>query len=406
MYVVAFLDRANIGFAKQALHASAGISNATYAMGAGLFFLTYALFEIPSNLILHRVGARVWMCRIMVSWGLVSLSTLFVSGPRSFYVLRLLLGAAEAGFFPGVILYLSYWFPNRMRGQILGLFYFGAPLAFIVGGPLSGLLLELPARTGLQGWQWMFLSEGLMAVAVGAWAYGYLGDRPEGASWLPEAEKRSLLSVLRAEEKERRDYGASAFPAVLLDWRVLHYGLIYFLIQMSVYGVVFYLPTEIAALLGTSVGVKVGFVSAIPWMCALAATYWIPRAADRYQNHRFVAVLTLLVSGLASASFPASGPTIALLALCIAAAGFIAVQPLFWTFPTRHLSGIAAAGGIAFINAVGALGGFVAPNAKVWADSHFHSNRAGLYLLAIFTLITAIVVAFVSAHRPPRTSQS
>jgi len=241
---------------------------------------------------------------------------------------------------------------------------------------------------------------------VGAWAYGYLGDRPEGASWLPEAEKRSLLSVLRAEEKERRDYGASAFPAVLLDWRVLHYGLIYFLIQMSVYGVVFYLPTEIAALLGTSVGVKVGFVSAIPWMCALAATYWIPRAADRYQNHRFVAVLTLLVSGLASASFPASGPTIALLALCIAAAGFIAVQPLFWTFPTRHLSGIAAAGGIAFINAVGALGGFVAPNAKVWADSHFHSNRAGLYLLAIFTLITAIVVAFVSAHRPPRTSQS
>ncbi|MGA8289524.1 MAG: MFS transporter, partial [Acidobacteriaceae bacterium] len=294
MYVVAFLDRANIGFAKQALHASAGISDATYAMGAGLFFLTYALFEVPSNLILHRVGARVWLCRIMVSWGLVSIATLFVSGPRSFYVLRLLLGAAEAGFFPGVILYLSYWFPNRMRGQILGLFYFGAPLAFIFGGPLSGLLLEVPARTGLQGWQWMFLSEGLLAVAVGAWAYAYLGDRPEGASWLPEAEQRALLNVLREEEKERRDYGSSAFPAVLLDGRVLHYALIYFLIQMSVYGVVFYLPTEIAALVGTTVGVKVGFVSAIPWVCALAMTYWIPRAGDRYQNHRLLAVITLL----------------------------------------------------------------------------------------------------------------
>ena len=405
MYVVAFLDRANIGFAKQALHASAGISDATYAMGAGLFFLTYALFEIPSNLIMHRVGAKVWMCRIMVSWGLVSLATLFVSGPRSFYVLRLLLGAAEAGFFPGVILYLSYWFPNRMRGGILGLFYFGAPLAFIVGGPLSGLLLELPARTGLQGWQWMFLSEGLIAVAVGAWAYGYLDDTPEGASWLPEPEKRTLLSVLQAEEQERRDYGASAFPAVLMDWRVLHYALIYFLIQMSVYGVVFYLPTEIATLLGTSVGVKVGFVSAIPWGCALAATYWIPRAADRYQSHRSFAVVTLLVSGFASAIFPASGPTIALVALCTAAAGFIAVQPLFWTYPTRHLTGAAAAGGIAFINAAGALGGFFAPNAKVWADSQFHSNRAGLYLLAISTLITAIVVAFVTTRRPQGASQ-
>jgi MFS family permease len=341
----------------------------------------------------------------MVSWGLVSICTLFVSGPRSFYALRLLLGAAEAGFFPGVILYLSYWFPNRMRGQILGLFYFGAPLAFIVGGPLSGLLLDLPARTGLQGWQWMFLSEGLIAVAVGVWAYSYLGDRPEDASWLPEAEKRSLLGALQAEEKERRDYGASTFPAVLLGWHVLHCALIYFLIQMSVYGVVFYLPTEIAALLGRSVGFKVGLLSTKPWICALVMTYLIPRAADRYRNHRFLAVLTLLVSGLASAVFPSSGPMIALVALCIAAGGFIAVQPLFWTFSTRYLTGTAAAGGIAFINAVGALGGFFAPNAKVWADFHFHSNRAGLYLLAIFTLITAIVVAFATNHRAPRASK-
>ena len=399
MYVVAFLDRANIGFAKQALHTSVGISNATYAMGAGLFFLTYAIFEIPSNLILHRVGARVWMCRIMVSWGLVSMGTLLVTGPRSFYALRLLLGLAEAGFFPGVILYLSYWFPNGVRGRILGFFYFGAPLAFIVGGPVSGLLLQMPARAGLQGWQWMFLSEGLMAVGVGVWAYFYLGDKPEDARWLTAAEKKSLLTVLREEENARRRSGSSAFPGVLTDWRVLHYVLIYFLIQMSVYGVVFYMPTEIASLLGQSVGIKVGFVSAIPWVCALAATYWISRAADQRRNHRLLAVVTLTVSGAAGILFPTSGPGLALVALCIAASGFIAVQPLFWTFPTAYLSGTAAAGGIAFINAAGALGGFVAPNAKVWADTRFGSDRAGLYLLAVLALLNAVLIAFIQRDK-------
>ena len=395
MYVVAFLDRANIGFAKQALHLSAGLSNATYAMGAGLFFLTYALFEVPSNLILHRVGARIWMCRIMVSWGLVSMATLLVVGPRTFYAQRLLLGIAEAGFFPGVILYLSYWFPNHIRGHILGLFYFGAPLAFIAGGPLSGLLLQMPTRLGLQGWQWMFLIEGLMAVAVGIWAYTYLGDKPQDASWLPDDEKQSLLAVLHDEEETRRSHGSSSFCAVLTDRRVLHYFAIYFLLQMSVYGVVFYLPTEIAALLHKSVGTEVGFVSAIPWGCALVATFYISRAADRHAAHRQLAAYSLLAAGCASVLFPTSGPMIALMALCIAASGLIAAQPLFWTFPTNYLSGTAAAGGIALINAMGALGGFVAPNAKVWADVHFGSDRAGLYLLAILTLCNALLIAFV-----------
>lgn len=395
MYVVSFLDRANIGFAKQALQVSAGISDAAYAMGAGLFFITYAIFEIPSNIILHRIGARVWMCRIMVSWGLVSMGTMFVAGAISFYILRLLLGIAEAGFFPGIILYLSYWFPNRVRGRVLGLFYFGAPLSFIFGGPLSGILLAMPAKAGIQGWQWMFLSEGFMAVVVGIWAYFYLGDKPADATWLPGPEKQALLAVLEAEEQARRRHGSSAFPAVLMDWRVLHYTLIYFLIQMSVYGVIFYLPTEIAAFLGKTVGIEVGFASAIPWVCALAATYWIPRTADRHQNHRFLAVLVLAVSGFASVLFPAGTPIIALFALCVAASGFIAVQPLFWTFPTSYLADTAAAGGIAFINAIGALGGFFAPNAKVWADVHFRLHSAGLYLLAGLTLVNAVLIAFV-----------
>ncbi len=406
MYVVSFLDRANIGFAKEALQAFAGISDATYAMGAGLFFLTYAIFEVPSNLILHRVGARVWMCRIMVSWGLVSMATMFVAGPRSFYMLRLMLGVAEAGFFPGVILYLSFWFPNRVKGQILGLFYFGAPLAFIFGGPISGALLDMPARAGLRGWQWMFLLEGVLAVAVGAWAYFYLGDRPADASWLPGTEKQALLAVLQQEEQARRRNGPSAFPAVLMDWRVLHYALVYLLIQMSVYGVVFYLPTEIATLLGRSVGIEVGLASAIPWVCALAAAYWIPQRADSRHNHRVLAALVLAASGLASVVFPTSPPILALLAMCVAASGFIAVQPLFWTLPTDYLAGTAAAGGIAFINAIGALGGFFAPNAKVWADTRLGSHRAGLYLLAGLTLLNAVLIAVAHQGKSPRNSRS
>jgi sugar phosphate permease len=389
MYILSFLDRANIGFAKQAFQASAGVSDAAYALGAGLFFLTYALFELPSNLVMHRVGARIWMARIMVTWGLISAAMMFASGELSFYALRLLLGAAEAGFFPGVILYLTYWFPARSRGQVLGLFYFGAPLAFIFGSPLSGLLLELDGMGGLHGWQWLFLVEGLLASAVGVWAFFYLDDKPADAGWLPEAEKQALSAAIAQEERAKADHGPSALGTVLADPRVLHFVAIYFLIQTSVYGVIFYLPTQVGALLGKKVGLEVGLVTAIPWLYALAAAFALPRLADREGNHRTLAALAFAVSALGIAVSAGSGPAVALVALCFAAAGFIAVQPLFWTFPTGYLGGVAAAGGIALINALGALGGFVAPNLKAWADRSFGSPQAGLYVLACTTLIGA-----------------
>ncbi len=392
MYVLSFLDRANIGFAKQAFQASSGISDAAYALGAGLFFLTYALLEVPSNLIMHRVGARIWMARIMVTWGLVSAAMMFAAGEFSFYALRLLLGAAEAGFFPGVILYLTYWFPHGSRGQVMGLFYFGAPLAFIFGGPLSGLLLEFHGLAGLQGWQWMFLVEGLLASVVGVWAFFYLDDKPQDALWLPAAEKQALSAAIAKEEEVKMARGSTGFAAMLANPRVLQFILIYFLIQMSVYGVVFYLPTQVGALLGKKVGLEVGLVTAIPWLCALVATYALPRMADRDGNHRTIAALTLAVSGLGIAVSAGSSPVLALIALCFAAAGFIAVQPLFWTFPTGYLGGVAAAGGIALINALGALGGFVAPNVKAWADASFASPQAGLYILAFTTLVGAVLI--------------
>jgi MFS family permease len=398
MYVVSFLDRANIGFAKQALQTYEGINERVYALAAGLFFLSYSLCGFPSNLILHRIGAKVWMTFLMVTWGLLSMATMFVTGSTSFYVLRLLLGVMEAGFFPGVILYLTYWFPNRVRGQMMGLFYLGVPLALIVGGPLSGLLLEMPPWGGLQGWQWMFLVEGFMAVALGSVAYWFLDNKPATAAWLPAGEREALASALAQEELERRSVGPAKLLPMLRDLRVLRFLLIYTLIQMSTYGAIFYLPAEISALLHKPAGLEVGLVSTIPWICTLVAVYYFPKLADRWRNHRQVATFILLVAGSASFVFPTAGPKVGLVALSIAVSGFISVQPLFWTFPTAYLADVAAAGGIALIG-MGNLGGFLAPNVKVWADEYFRSPRAGLYILAGLTVINAALIALMKDNR-------
>ena len=394
MYVISFLDRANIGFAKQALQTSVGISPATYALAAGLFFVSYSLCAFPSNLILHKIGAKVWMTIIMVCWGLVSMATMFVTGSASFYTLRLVLGVAEAGFFPGVILYLTYWFPTRVRGQILGLFYLGVPLALVIGSPLSGFLLGMHPIAGLQNWQWMFLVEGFMAVVVGIAAYWALDDRPASARWLSGEEKLALVLALTKEENQRRTYGPAKLLPLLTDLRVMQFVLIYFLIQMSVYGVVFYLPTEVSAILHRPAGLEVGLVSAIPWVCAVIATYLLPRKADKWGNHRQMAAAIMLIAGGASFVFPTAGSLLGLISMSIAVAGFVAVQPLFWTFPTGYLADRAAAGGIALVS-LGNLGGFAAPPAKVWADQHFGSAFAGLYLLAGLTVINAGLIALV-----------
>src|SRR5437868_2504562 len=232
MYIFAYLDRANLGFAKNAFQASTGISEAAYAFGAGIFSIAYASIEIPSNIMLRRFGARVWLARIMITWGIVSACMMFVNSATSFYVVRVLLGIAEAGFFPGAVYFMTQWFPDARRARVMGFFYFGAPLSFVFGGPLSGFLLDTDGTWGLHGWQWMFMVEGLLASAVGCIVLVTLADSPAKAKWLTAEESTSLSAVIAAEERDKAAHGVHNLLAGLLNWRVLYLGLIYFLIQI------------------------------------------------------------------------------------------------------------------------------------------------------------------------------
>ncbi|TKC92722.1 MFS transporter [Trinickia terrae] len=401
MYVLAFLDRANIGFAQHALRHDTGLSDSAFAFGAGVFFIGYALFEVPSNLALHRFGARGWMCRIMVTWGLVSACMAFAHTAPVFYTLRFLLGVAEAGFFPGIVYCLSRWFPQRSRARALGLFYFGAPLAFIIGGPLSGMLLDLHGAFGIAGWQWMFIVEGLLASAVGVWAFWYLDNRPSDARWLGADERNALEAAVGEDARSAAAHGPHSVAGALTDARVLMLAAIYLLIQVSVYGVIFYLPQQVAQLLGTKVGAEVGFVTALPWLCAVIATWLVPRRADRSGTHRGWAIGLLLVSGIGvivSGMTPSAA--VGLIALACAASGFIAAQPLFWTFPTRYLTGAPAAGGIALINSIGSLGGFLAPTLRIGAEHAFASAAAGLAVLGAASLAAALLIAAAVRRQP------
>lgn len=404
MYILSFLDRSNLGFAKATFQLDTGLSDAMFAFGAGIFFLGYSIFEIPSNLIMHRVGAKRWMFRIMVSWGIISSLMMFANSERSFYILRFLLGAAEAGFFPGVIYYLTYWFPSGMRARSVGVFYFGIPLALIIGGPLSGFLLEFDGGMGLHGWQWMFVIEGLMAAVFGVWAFWYLDSKPENARWLTDDEKQALKGLLDREISERNEHSPKSVTGALVNSKMLYFCLIYFLIQICLYGVVYYLPTQVAALMGKKLGLIVGLVTTIPWLCALAAAWWIPKLADSTGRSRIIASLTLVTAsaGIAGSAL-ASSPFAAMAALCFATAGIIAVQPVFWTFPTGYLTGAAAAGGIAFVNSVGTLGGFVAPTIKTWMEKEFASPSAGMIFLAVSAMLAALFI-YLMKERKRRTA--
>ncbi|PAA15246.1 MFS transporter [Pseudomonas fragi] len=392
MFAMAIIDRSNIGFAKHALQADTGLSNAAFALGAGIFFIGYAVFEVPSNLMLHKIGARIWLSRIMVTWGLVSAAMMFAHDETSFYILRFLLGVAEAGLSPGVVLYLTYWFPQNQRGSAYGIYYFGVPVSLMVGGPVSGWLLE-SAQFGLTGWQWMFVTEGLAASIIGVFAFFYLTDKPRDAKWLNTEEKAAIEHELEKEQLQKANKGPSSWRAAMFNPVVLYFTLIYFTIQVSVYGVLFYLPTRIAELLGTGIGLKVGALTSIPWIATVCMLYLVTRHADRKGQQTRYAALMLAMAAVGMIGSTLSGNLVlVIVAFCVAAAGFITVQPLFWTLPTRFLGGAAAASGIAVIGALGNLGGFLAPTVKTWAEGYFNNPHAGMYFLAGMALLGALML--------------
>lgn len=392
MFAMAIIDRSNIGFAKHALQADTGLSNAAFALGAGIFFIGYAVFEVPSNLMLHKIGARIWLSRIMVTWGLVSAAMMFAHDETSFYILRFLLGVAEAGLSPGVVLYLTYWFPQNQRGSAYGIYYFGVPVSLMVGGPVSGWLLE-SAQFGLTGWQWMFVTEGLAASIIGVFAFFYLTDKPRDAKWLSTDEKAAIEHELEKEQLLKANKGPSSWRAAMFNPVVLYFTLIYFTIQVSVYGVLFYLPTRIAELLGTGIGLKVGALTSIPWIATVIMLYLVTRHADRKGQQTRYAALMLAMAAVGMIGSTLSGNLVlVIVAFCVAAAGFITVQPLFWTLPTRFLGGAAAASGIAVIGALGNLGGFLAPTVKTWAEGYFNNPHAGMYFLAGMALLGALML--------------
>jgi MFS family permease len=403
LLILSFLDRANIGFAKLVYQADTGISDTAYALGAGIFFIGYALFEVPSNLILHRVGARVWLSRIMVTWGLVSAAMMFSTTPISLYVLRFLLGVCEAGFYPGVLLYLTYWFPSRQRARATGLFYLGVPLSLVLGSPLSGWLLTQRDMPGLASWQLMFVVEGLAATVAGVAAFFYLDSRPQDAKWLSAEEKMALGAILDLEEQGKlRKIRHSAF-GVLKDRRVLLFIGVYFAIQLGAAPLTVYLPSRLASTLHGKVDLAVGLLLAIPWLCSAIATRWATVHADRHGNHHVVAIAMLTAGTIALASIAfISNPWVMVIACCVAVPGLTASQPVFWSLPTRYLGGTGAASGIAFIVSIGNLGSFVSPQIKIIADSALHRPDAGFLVLALLCFASVLLlVGLQSATRGP-----
>ncbi|WP_017920361.1 MFS transporter [Burkholderia gladioli] len=390
-YVISFLDRTNIAFAKHAMSVDLGISSAAYGLGAGLFFLTYAVLEIPSNLVLHRVGARFWITRIMITWGLLSIAMAFVRGETSFYVMRLLLGAAEAGLFPGVMLYLTYWFGREERARATGYFLLGVCVANIVGGPLAGALLELDGAFGLHGWQWLFAIEGVPAVLLALVVWRKLPDRPSSAPWLDAETGRALERSLAAEQQAgSASHGGHSFGLAVRDPQIWLAIFVYFCHQLTIYTMIFFLPGIISAS-GQFSSFAVGLLSAMPWVAAALGASTLPRLARDSKRSRSLlwAGLLVMAAGLVSAAH--ASPGLALLSVCVAAAMFFVVQAIIFTFPASRLSGNALAGGLGLVNTCGLLGGFVGPTVVGAIEQATGDAKNGLTLLAVALAIAAVV---------------
>ncbi len=399
-YIVNYLDRFNISFAALEMKADLGLGDAVYGLGAGMFFVGYVTFEIPSNLILQRVGARWWIARIMVTWGALSCSMMFVRTPASFYVLRFLLGLAEAGFLPGMIFYLTHWIPARDRARVFALFLTSTALAGVVGAPVSAALLQLRGVGGLAGWQWLFLVEGLPAVFLGVTTLFYLADHPSTARWLSAPEQAWLEETLRAERAAKEKMYRLTLWEALTHGRVWRLCLLYFSTIISFYGVAFWLPQIVKSFSGLG-NAAASLISALPYLAAAVGMVLIARRSDRtMERRRHVAVPAFAAAaGLILGALVQGHPILAFLALCLSATGIWSTLGPFWSLPTAFLSGTAAAGGIALINSVGNVGGFVGPTVMGFLKEATHRFESGLLVLAASLLVAgALALSLPEDH--------
>jgi MFS transporter, ACS family, tartrate transporter len=392
LYLVAYLDRINVGFASLQMNRELGLSEAVFGMGAGLFFLGYSIFEVPSNLILARVGARLWIARIMISWGMAAMAMIAVRGAASFFALRFLLGLAEAGFFPGVILYLTFWFPAREQARAVALFMTATALAGVIAGPVSGALLELHGLLGLSGWQWLFILEGLPAVILGVLVLRFLPDGPNQAVWLEVDERIALCSRLERERGRSTQKRPRSLAAAISNSTVWILSSVYFAIVFGLYGVTFWLP-QIIQTFGTRSDFEIGVLSAIPFFGAAVAMVLVGRASDLSGERRWHLALCAAVgaAGLLLAA-TTRAPVLSLGALSLAAVGIWGTFGPFWAMPPEFLSGTAAAGAIALINSIGNLGGFAGPYVVGLVKQTTHSFAGGMLLMAA-SLVAAGLLA-------------
>jgi D-galactonate transporter len=395
-YVAAYLDRVNVGFAKLQMLNDLQFSETVYGLGAGIFFIGYFLFEVPSNIIMHRVGARVWIARIMLTWAVLSASTMFVTSPTMFYLVRFFLGVAEAGFFPGIVLYLTYWFPAQRRGRMNALFMIGIPVAGVFGGPLSGWIMNSFAGVhGMAGWQWLFLLEAIPSVVLGVMTFFYLPNSIRASRWLSEDEKVMLEQNIASDNVSKTDH---SLKSVFTNPKVWLMAAIYFCSMMGLYGIGFYLPTLVKAA-GVKDALDVGLLTMIPYGCAVVAMLLVARSADRRRERRwhFAVASALGGLGLFLSTVYAQDITIAMAALTLGTAGMLSTMPVFWTYPSAILGGTAAAAGIAMINSIGNLAGFVSPSIVGWLKDVTNSTNAGMYVVA-----SALVIGALLALLQPR----
>ena len=397
IYFVAYIDRSNVGFAAIGMNKALGFSAYLYGWGAGIFFLGYFIFEVPSNLILERVGARRWIARIMVTWGIASGLMMLVRGPASFLTLRFLLGVAEAGFFPGILLYFTYWFPSEYRARVIAALFLAVPGSNAVTAALSGALLQLDGVWGLAGWQWLFALESLPAILLAPVVLGVLTDRPSMARWLDADERAWLEARLQAERQAIEATRRMTLAEALTDAQVLRLSFVYFTIVTATYGITFFLPLIVKSH-GFS-NVSTGLLTAVPYVTGLIGMVVWAASSDRRHERRwhFVVAAWLAAAGLIAAGATADAhPAISLGAMSLATVGIYGSKPAFWPLPSQFLSGRAAAGGIALVNAIGNLGGFVGPYAVGWIRESTDSYAAGIYFLAGCAAVSSLAALAVA----------